>query len=133
MQIQRQLDEAILDYSRGEFERAAAKLTDLLAQDAGCFDAQFALGMAHFQRGDFASAIVAGHRAEQMKPDEPLVHTNLSLFYLKAGNIAKAEHHGLQARIAGWRAENAAAGAAEKSDPAAPLPKARVKVIRMPD
>ena len=31
------------------------------------------------------------------------MHTNLSLFYMKAGDKKTAEHHGLQARVASWR------------------------------
>jgi lipopolysaccharide biosynthesis regulator YciM len=135
MELQQQFDNAVLDFSRADFDRAIAKLQAVLAADAACFDAQLALGMAHFRRGNFAAAIAAGHRAEQMNPGEPLVHTNLSLFYMKAGDIAKAEHHGLQARIAGWRAENAAASAGKPNEnaPSAVAPvRPKVKVIRMP-
>jgi hypothetical protein len=59
--------------------------------------------MAYYRKGDFAQAIEEGHKAERLRPKEPLVHTNLSLFYMKSGDKQKAEHHGLQARIAGWR------------------------------
>ena len=69
-----------------------------------------------------------------------VVHTNLSLFYMKSGNLQVAEHHGLQARIAGWRAENAAAKSGQPepatSDPELQMAKPKVpqvKVIRMPD
>jgi hypothetical protein len=48
------------------------------------------------------------------------VHTNLSLFYMKAGDKVTAEHHGLQARIASWRedAQKAKAGVAPSAAPA---------------
>ena len=135
MNLQWQLDDAILDFSRAEFTGAIAKLQAVLAADETCFEARLALGMALFRQGDFARAIAEGHLAEHLNPDEPLVHTNLSLFYLKAGDMAKAEHHGLQARIAGWRAENAAASSgrldANTTLPGSP-PKSKVKVIRMP-
>src|SRR5262249_36770521 len=119
----------------------------VLTQDPAYFDAQLALGMAYYRLGDFASAIAEGHKAEKLRPKEQLVHTNLSLFYMKSGDKVTAEHHGLQARIAGWRDENAAAAAARaqaggaeppkpESDPelqmARPKP-APVKVVRMPD
>lgn len=98
-------DEAMFDFSRGDFDGAIMKLKDLLAREPAHFDAQLALGMAFCRQGNFAAAIAEGHKAEQLRPNEPLVHTNLSLFYLKAGDKAKAEHHGLQAKIASWRAE----------------------------
>ena len=59
--------------------------------------------MAWYRKGDFARAIAEGHRAEKLRPTEQLVHTNLSLFYMKSGDKKTAEHHGLQARIASWR------------------------------
>jgi Flp pilus assembly protein TadD len=105
MTIQDQYDEAMFDFSRGEFAGAVAKLTALLAHEPAHFDAQLALGMAYYRRGDFSAAIAEGHKAEQLRPREALVHTNLSLFYMKAGDKAKAEHHGLQAKIESWREE----------------------------
>ena len=75
----------------------------MLTQDPSYFDAQLSLGMAFYRKGDYPAAIREGHKAEQLNPKEQLVHTNLSLFYMKAGDKAKAEHHGLQARIASWR------------------------------
>src|SRR5215470_17770379 len=104
---QEQFDEAMFEFSRGEFDQAIAGLKNVLAQEPTHFDAQLALGMAYYRKGDFASAIAEGHKAEQLKPKEQLVHTNLSLFYMKSGDKQKAEHHGLQARIASWREDSA--------------------------
>jgi len=141
MNLQEQYDDAMFDFSRGEFAQAVTKLQAVLALDPAYFDAQLALGMAHYRLGDFAAAIAEGHKAEKLRPKEQLVHTNLSLFYMKSGDKVTAEHHGLQARIAGWRAENQAAKSNEPAanaanDPelqmAKPKPPA-VKVIRMPD
>jgi len=118
MGLQEQFDEAMHEFSRGEFDRAIAGLRSILETDPGHFDAQLALGMALFRKGDFASAIAEGHKAERMRPGEQLVHTNLSLFYLKAGDKARAEHHGLQARIASWKSDAAPSGsAAAQPDP----------------
>lgn len=103
MTPQERYDDAMFDFSRGDYDSAVAKLTALLAEDPGHFDAQLSLGMAYCRKGDFAAALAEGHKAETLRPKEQLVHTNLSLFYLKAGDKVKAEHHGLQARIAGWR------------------------------
>ncbi|HYG34431.1 MAG TPA: tetratricopeptide repeat protein [Clostridia bacterium] len=103
--LQEQYDDAMFDFSTGAFESAIAKLKAVLASDPAHFDAQLALGMAYYRTGDYAAAIAEGHKAEKMKPHEQLVHTNLSLFYMKAGDKTTAEHHGLQARIASWRAD----------------------------
>jgi Flp pilus assembly protein TadD len=141
MSLQEQYDDAMFDFSRGDFAGAVSKLKSVLAQDAAYFEAQLALGMAYYRQGDFAAAIAEGHKAEKLRPKEQLVHTNLSLFYMKSGDKVTAEHHGLQARIAGWRAENQAAlsnspEAKTENNPelqmVRPKPPA-VKVIRMPD
>ena len=107
MMLQDQYDDAMFDFSRGDFGGAIAKLRAVLAADPTHFDAQLALGMAHYRQGDYAAAIAEGHKAEQLRPREQLVHTNLSLFYMKAGDKPTAEHHGLQAKIESWRADAA--------------------------
>jgi tetratricopeptide (TPR) repeat protein len=141
MTLQEQYDDAMFDFSRGEFDSAIVKLKDVLAIDPQNFEAQLALGMALYRKGDFAGAIAEGHKAEKLRPHEQLAHTNLSLFYQKAGDKSKAEHHGLQAKIESWRADaaKARAGAPDaKSDGGGELQMAKpkpppVKVIRMPD
>ena len=107
MTLQEQYDDAMFDFSRGDFEGAIARLKAVLAADPAHFDAQLALGMAHYRQGDYAAAIAEGLKAEQLRPREQLVHTNLSLFYMKAGDKQKAEQHGLQAKIESWRADAA--------------------------
>lgn len=107
----------MFDFSRGDFDSALAKLKTILAENPAHFDAQLSLGMACYRKGDFAAAIAEGHKAEQLKPHEQLVHTNLSLFYMKAGDKAKAEHHGLRARIASWKADKSSPGAQSGGDP----------------
>ena len=103
MTLQEQYDDAMFDFSQGDYDGAIAKLKLVLAADPEHFEAQLALGMAHYRKGEYATAIEEGHKAEKMKPAEQLVHTNLSLFYMKAGDKTKAEHHGAQARIASWK------------------------------
>jgi len=141
MTLQEQYDDAMFDFSRGDFDSAIVKLENVLAVDPQNFEAQLALGMALYRKGDFAAAIVEGHKAEKLRPKEQLVHTNLSLFYQKAGDKSKAEHHGLQAKIESWRADAAKAKAGspdmkpeggEELQMARPKPPT-VKVIRMPD
>jgi Tfp pilus assembly protein PilF len=109
MSLQEQYDDAMFDFSRGEFNSATLKLKNVLVLDAAHFDAQLALGMAYYRQGDYASAIVEGHKAEQLRPKEQLVHTNLSLFYMKSGDKVTAEKHGLQAKIESWREDAAKA------------------------
>ncbi len=63
-----------------------------------------------------------GHKAEKLRPQEQLVHTNLSLFYMKSGDKVTAEKHGLQAKIESWRADAAKAKSTdEKTESASAL------------
>ena len=101
--LQERYDDAMFDFSKANYDSAIVKLNAILAEDPAHFDAQLSLGMAYYRQGDYAAAIAEGHKAEKLRPHEQLAHTNLSLFYMKAGDKKTAEHHGLQARIASWR------------------------------
>ena len=115
--LQDQYDDAMFDFSTGDYDSCIARLKAVLAEDPAHFDAQLALGMAYYRKGDFATAIAEGHRAEKLRPKEQLVHTNLSLFYMKAGDKKTAEHHGLQARIASWKSDMTPPGQKSAADP----------------
>jgi tetratricopeptide (TPR) repeat protein len=132
MGLQEQYDSAMFDFSQGNYAEAIAKLLALLQEDETHFDARLALGMAYYRQGDFKTAIVEGHKAEQLKPHEQLVHTNLSLFYMKDGDKKTAEHHGLQARIASWRSENQSPESPAASDPELELAKPKPAAVVLP-
>jgi Flp pilus assembly protein TadD len=134
---QEQYDEAMFEFSTGDYDAAIGRLKAILQEHPEDFDAQLAVGMAYYRKGDFQTAILEGHRAEKLRPKEQLVHTNLSLFYMKAGDKKTAEHHGLQARIASWRDDKTAPGEKPAPNPALemakpPLPKAPEKFPDMP-
>jgi tetratricopeptide (TPR) repeat protein len=117
MNVQERYDDAMFDFSRGDFDSAMEKLKKIVAEDPAHFDAQLSLGMACYRKGDYAAAIAEGHKAEKLRPHEQLVHTNLSLFYMKAGDKKKAEHHGLQARVASWKEDKSPPGAKPAGNP----------------
>lgn len=96
-------DEAMYVFSQGDYSGAVKLLESVLEEEPEHFDALLALGMACHRSGDVDRAIREGHRAEKLRPNEQLVHTNLSLFYVSKGDKKTAEHHGLQARIASWK------------------------------
>ncbi|MGV3773873.1 MAG: tetratricopeptide repeat protein [Verrucomicrobiales bacterium] len=115
MSLQEQYDEGMFAFSQADYDRAITLFEKILAEDPDHFDAQLSVGMAWFRKGDYPKAIEEGHKAQKLKPHEQLVHTNLSLFYMRAGDKTTAEHHGLQARIASWKTP-----AGEAPAPAAP-------------
>ncbi len=115
--LQDQYDDAMFDFSTGDYDSSISKLKSVLAEDPSHFDAQLALGMAFYRKCDYPTAIAEGHKAEKLNPKEQLVHTNLSLFYMKAGDKKTAEHHGLQARIASWKADMTPPGQKPSDNP----------------
>src|SRR2546422_11595289 len=131
--LQGQYDDAMFDYSRGDYDSAIAKFKAVLTAEPAHFDAQLSLAMAHYRKGDYATAIAEGHQAEKLRPHEQLVHTNLSLFYMKAGDKKTAEHHGLQARIASWKADKTLPGQQPVSDSELEMAKPPTPPIKPPE
>lgn len=100
-------DDAMFAYTQGEYAQAESAFRAMVEANPEDFDARLSLAMCLYRQGDFVGAIAEGHRAERLKPNEQLVHTNLSLFYMKSGDKTTAEKHGLQARIASWKEDMA--------------------------
>ena len=65
--LQGQYDDAMFDYSRGDYDSAIAKFKAVLAAEPAHFDAQLSLAMAHYRKGDYATAIAEGHQAEKLR------------------------------------------------------------------
>jgi len=125
----------MFDFSTADYAAAVAKLQAILAQDPNHFEAILALGMAFYRQGNYPDALVQGHKAEALRPNEQLVHTNLSLFYMRSGDKTRAEHHGLQAKISSWKGNMAPPGATPAGDPELDLAKpapAPVKISGKP-
>jgi tetratricopeptide (TPR) repeat protein len=129
---QDQYDDAMFDYSTGDYDQAIAKFTRLLELEPANFDAQCALSMCFYRKEDYLRAIEEGKKAEVMRPKEQLVHTNLSLFYMKAGDKKTAEHHGLQARVASWRDNMAPPGEKPAEDPDLAMAQPKPPPIKLP-
>jgi|SRR2546422_10876261 len=130
--LQEQYDEAMLQFSRGDYDSAITKLKTVLQLEPDHFEAQLALGMAYYREGDYATAIAEGRKAETLRPHDQLVHTNLSLFYMKAGDKATAEHHGLQARISSWRTEKDKPGGEAVEDSELQMAKPKLEPVKLP-
>ncbi|HYG24206.1 MAG TPA: tetratricopeptide repeat protein [Verrucomicrobiae bacterium] len=132
MSLQERFDDAMYDFSTGDYDRAIEKLRSVLADEPLHFDAQLGLGMAYYRKGDYQTAIAEGLKALNLRPQEQLVHTNLSLFYMKAGDKATAEHHGLQARIASWKSDKSKPGEKAGGDPDLELAKPPAPAVPPP-
>ncbi len=133
--LQDQFDDAMFDFSMNDYDSCIEKLAAILAAAPDNFDAQLSLGMAYYRKEDYPRAIAEGHKAERLKPNEQLVHTNLSLFYMKSGDKTTAEHHGLQARIASWKGNMAPPGSNpdEQADPELKMAEPKPEAFKVPE
>jgi tetratricopeptide (TPR) repeat protein len=130
---QEQYDDAMFEFSTGNYDEAIARFLAVLKEDPSHFDAQLALGMAYYRKGDYATAIAEGRKAQKLRPGDQLVHTNLSLFYMKAGDKGLAEHHGMQARVASWKEDKTPPGQKPASDPDLELAKPQSPPVKSPE
>jgi len=113
---QERYDQAMFLFSQEDYDQASELLDQVLSEEPTHIDALVALSMVCYRKGDLEQAIILGHRVEAMEPGHPLIHTNLSLFYVKTGNKEMAEHHGLKAKIASWKAQPDASNEAAEDD-----------------
>ncbi len=58
--------------------------------------------MALMKLGRFDEAIDAGKQAVELRPNDQIGWTSLSLFYNRTGNIKEAEAAGAKAKILSW-------------------------------
>jgi len=130
--LQEQYDEAMLEFSQGGYDGAIAKLRSVLSVEPQHFEAQLALGMAYYRKGEYATAITEGVKAQRLRPHDQLGDRNLSLFVMKAGDKATAEHHGLQARISSWRKDPGASAGNTTADPELQMAKPKLEPVKLP-
>jgi tetratricopeptide (TPR) repeat protein len=95
-------DDANGDLAIGELESAVEKYRGCVELDPEFFDGGHALGMALMKTGRFPEAIEAGKKATELRPNDQIAWTSLSLFYNRIGDIMEAEAAGTKAKILSW-------------------------------
>ncbi|MGV3526450.1 MAG: tetratricopeptide repeat protein [Candidatus Sericytochromatia bacterium] len=96
VQAQGLYDEALEVFAQGDPEaesRAVVLLEAALKLHPGLADAYESLGVILSRLGRHAEAISVMQQMAQVAPEEPMVHTNLSRFYMLEGDKATAEFH----------------------------------------
>jgi len=101
-ELEQLFDDANGDLAIGELESAAAKYGRCVEMDATFFEGWHAFGMALMKTGRYPEAIEAGLRCVDLRPNDQLAWSSLSLFYVRNGNIKEAEAAGAKARILSW-------------------------------
>ena len=84
-------EQAVQSFSRGQDDTAVSLLEEALRLDPGHAETYEALGVILGRNERYHEAIAIFTRLEEIAPLEPMVHTNLSLFYMKLGDREEAE------------------------------------------
>lgn len=100
--IEQLFDEANGELAIGELEKAADLYRQTVELDPGFFDGWHALGMALMKLGRYPEAIQAGKKAIEIRPNDQMAYTSLSLAYVKNNQIKEAEEMNANARILSW-------------------------------
>jgi Flp pilus assembly protein TadD len=92
----------------GHYDRA-------LAGEPDCTEVLSATAIALMHLGRLEEAIATARRVSELDPEDPMVHTSLSMFLQRQGKIEEAEKEAAQHRLKSWRQEL-------KRNPKAPPP-----------
>jgi Flp pilus assembly protein TadD len=107
--------EGIKAFGAGDHQQAVACYDRALAIEPDNTDVLNAKAMALMHLGRLDDAIEAAKRVGELDPEDPMVHTSLSMFYQRKGLIEEAEAEAAQHRLKSWRQEL-------KQNPGAPPP-----------
>ncbi|MBE7464965.1 MAG: hypothetical protein HS116_15930 [Planctomycetes bacterium] len=92
-------DRSVRAFAEHQDDEAIALLEEALRLDPAFADGYEALGVMLGRRQRFHEAIDIFKRLEEVAPNEPMVHTNLSLFYMKIGDKESAENEKAKATV----------------------------------
>jgi folate-binding protein YgfZ len=93
-------ESGIVAFAQGDREKALRDLEAALVANPMLVDAYEVLGVILGQAERYHEAISVLRRLQEVNRDEPLIHTNLSIFYMKIGDKETAEREAEAARIA---------------------------------
>ena len=90
-------------HGEGRHDEAMERFDRCLQIDPDYVDALLGKAMVHLARKQFDEAIELGKRIVELTPDDVLAHTNLSVFYQRAGRIPEAEEAAAKAKVLDWK------------------------------
>lgn len=102
-ELQHLTDDAILDFTLGDFEAAEEKLVTCLEQSATFFPALLAAAEIYFGQKEFEKALRYGLQALDVQEEDLHLHVTLSRIYAELEDKDSAEKHNARARVLGWK------------------------------
>ncbi len=98
-EIKVQYERAIDFLAQGKSEEAIEALLALIEKDPSFADAYEPLGMIYYKKARLDEAIRWMDQLVGLRPDYPMAHVNLSIFYMKKGMKEKAEEEKAKAVV----------------------------------
>ena len=95
--VQGLYDRAVARFAAADADGAIALLEQALRLDPGFADGYEAIGVILGRAGRYHEAIDFFRRLDEVAPEEPLVDTNLSLYFMRLGDKETAELHAARA------------------------------------
>lgn len=102
---QQQVQEAILDFTMGDYVAALKKLDAVLEVTAEAFDALLAKTEVLYASERYNEALVSAELAEKTSPDDVHLKTSLSRIWMQLGDTKTAEKYAAEAKMLTWKAE----------------------------
>lgn len=90
---------AVTDFQNSNEQLAIKKLKNIISANPSFYDAYESLGVIYGRQEKFSEAIEIMHKLESSNPKSVMAQTNLSMFYMKIGEIDKAEVHKSNATV----------------------------------
>ena len=103
--IQQELQQAVLDFTLGDYQVALEKLDRVIFNDLECFDAHLAKAEVLYAMQQYERALAAAEEAEKIESDDAHLKTSLSRIWMRLGNKKKAEAYGAEAKMLSWKKE----------------------------
>ena len=101
-EVEALFDDANGDLALGELDAAIEKYRSCIEQAPDFADGWHALAMALMKTGRHAEAIAAALKNTELRPNDQLAWSSLSICHVKNGQIPEAEAAGAKARILSW-------------------------------
>jgi len=105
VETQQQVQEAILDFTMGDYDAALKKLEAVLEGTPDAFDALLAKTEVLYASERYDEALVTAERAEKTSPEDVHLKTSLSRIWMQLGDTNTAEKYAAEAKMLTWKAE----------------------------
>lgn len=97
--------EGMKRYGQKDYTAAAAEYRKALELAPDNTEVLHALAAAHMHGGELEEAIKVASRIVELDPEDHLVHTTLSMIYVRMEDIDAAEAEQAKARMKAWKQE----------------------------